>query len=65
MTETDIARPRAQGQAIIRTATAASRAKLIAGSGTLVDQAMKVTTEIARTAGTNSQHRVGQRLDCA
>ncbi len=51
--EIGVARPRAQGQAIIRTETAEAMAKTIAGLGPANSQARKVTMATPTTAGTN------------
>src|SRR5699024_11446706 len=48
-----VARPMAQGQAMIRTATALTSAKVSAGAGPKKSQTRKVTAATASTAGTN------------
>ncbi len=53
MIEVGVARPMAHGQAMIRTATAFTRAKLRAGSGPNTSQTRKVRAAAAITAGTN------------
>ena len=52
MIDIGVARPKAQGQAMISTATALTRAWAIRGSGPNAAQAPKVTTATAITAGT-------------
>ena len=64
MIEVGVARPMAQGQAMISTATALTRAKARAGSGPKSSQTRKVTAAAAITAGTNHcGHLVDERLD--
>ncbi|MNN85341.1 hypothetical protein D3C81_2026160 [compost metagenome] len=53
MMEVGVARPMAQGQAMIRTATALTRAKVSAGDGPKKSQAAKVSAATRKTAGTN------------
>ncbi|MNI26937.1 hypothetical protein D3C73_806580 [compost metagenome] len=53
MIDIGVASPSAQGQAMIRTETAATRPKEKRGSGPQTDQAMKARTATAITAGTN------------
>ncbi|MNT29614.1 hypothetical protein D3C72_1653640 [compost metagenome] len=53
MMEVGVARPMAQGQAMISTDTAATKAMPSAGSGANRYQAAKVRTAMAMTAGTN------------
>jgi hypothetical protein len=53
MIDIGVASPSAQGQAMMRTATAATSAYESAGSGPHVNQAMKDRTAIAITIGTN------------
>src|SRR5680860_1530732 len=48
-----VAKPKAQGQAIISTATKASMAKVKFGLGPKRNQTEKVTTAAPNTAGTN------------
>ncbi len=52
MIDIGVASPKAHGQAMIRTATALTRANAIAGAGPKIDQAIKVTAAAATTAGT-------------
>ena len=52
MIEVGVARPSAQGQAMISTATVLSRARLKAGSGPTRNQTTKVTAAMPSTAGT-------------
>ncbi len=47
-----VARPRAQGQAMIMTATKLSKAKVRAGGGPQKNQTIKVSTAIPMTIGT-------------
>ena len=51
--EVGVASPMAHGQAIISTATALTKAKLNAGSGPKITQAINVSNAIAITIGTN------------
>src|SRR3546814_2532734 len=53
MIEVGVAKPIAQGQAIINTATALTRAKVSAGVGPKINQTRKVSAAAAMTAGTN------------
>ena len=53
MIEVGVARPMAQGQAMISTATALTSAKVSAGSGPKTSQTRKVRAAAAITAGTN------------
>src|SRR3546814_2886439 len=53
MIEVGVASPIAQGQAMISTATALTRAKVRAGAGPRLSHARKVTAATASTAGTN------------
>ncbi len=53
MIEVGVASPMAQGQAMMSTATALTRAKPSAGCGPNTTQTPKVTTAMAMTAGTN------------
>ena len=53
MIEVGVARPMAQGQAMISTATALTSAKVRAGSGPKTSQTRKVRAAAAITAGTN------------
>ncbi len=52
MIEVGVARPSAQGQAMIRTATVLSRARLKAGSGPKANQTTNVNAASPRTIGT-------------
>ena len=52
MIDIGVARPRAQGQAMISTATALIKPKAMAGSGPTTAQTAKVTAATNRTAGT-------------
>ena len=52
MTDRGVARPSAQGQAMISTDTAATRASVSAGAGPAVNQTVKVTMAMAMTVGT-------------
>ena len=54
MMEIGVARPRAHGQAMIRTATATMRPCAIRGSGPTRAQTTNATTAMAMTAGTNT-----------
>ncbi|MNC36661.1 hypothetical protein D3C75_851950 [compost metagenome] len=54
--EVGVAKPIAQGQAIISTATALTNANVKAGEGPKINQIKKVSTAAAITAGTN--HKV-------
>jgi hypothetical protein len=54
MIDMGVARPSAQGHAMMRTLTAATRPWARRGSGPQSDQAMKLRTAIAITAGTNT-----------
>ena len=66
-----VASPKAQGQAIIKTLTAAIKAWLNAGTGPKIIQTIKVRTETSITAGTNHPATIseslwiGARLRCA
>src|SRR5256885_12726583 len=53
MMEVGVARPMAQGQAMMSTATALTSAKLSAGDGPQASHAPKVSRATAITAGTN------------
>ncbi|MCY1296188.1 hypothetical protein D9M70_455630 [compost metagenome] len=53
MIDVGVARPMAQGQAMIRTATPLTSAKVSAGSGPKTSQMPKVKSAMAMTAGTN------------
>ena len=53
ITDIGVAKPKAQGQAIIRTAIALTNAYTYAGSGPQMAQMAKVITDIITTAGTN------------
>ena len=53
MIEVGVASPMAQGQAMISTATALTRAKVSAGDGPKTSQTAKVSAATAITAGTN------------
>ena len=53
MIDIGVARPSAQGQAMIKTATALTIAKASAGSGPKSTHAAKVATAATTTAGTN------------
>src|SRR5256885_13328936 len=53
MIDIGVARPSAQGQAMISTLTAATRPYAIRGSGPNTDQAAKAMTAMTITAGTN------------
>ena len=53
MIDIGVARPSAQGQAMMSTATAASSAKVKRGSGPNAIQAMKASAATPMTAGTN------------
>ena len=52
MIDNGVASPRAHGQAMINTATAATSDNVKAGSGPTVNQTVKATTAMAITAGT-------------
>ncbi len=52
MIDSGVASPRAQGQAMINTATAATNDRVSAGSGPTVNHTVKVTTAMNITAGT-------------
>ena len=71
MIDIGVARPSAQGQAMIRTETAASRAKAKRGSGPQTNQAAKAASAITTTSGTNqldtlsASRWMGARLRCA
>ncbi len=52
MIDIGVARPRAQGQAMMSTATALMSAYAMAGSGPTSDQTMKVVIAVRMTAGT-------------
>jgi hypothetical protein len=52
MMEIGVASPSAQGQAMMRTLTAATRAQASLGSGPKKNQAMKASSETPITAGT-------------
>ena len=54
MIDMGVASPRAQGQAMMSTATALSSASVRLGCGPNMLQAAKVTTAMAMTAGTNT-----------
>ena len=54
MIDIGVARPRAQGQAMISTATAFSSATVRPGSGPRSNQTTKVIAAMAITAGTNT-----------
>src|ERR1700743_573897 len=62
ITEIGVAKPSAQGQAMISTATALASAKANAGGGPNAIQAMKVMTETAMTPGTNQEATASARL---
>src|SRR5215469_5549235 len=53
MIDIGVARPRAQGQAMMRTDTAATKAYARRGSGPTLPQTRAATTAAAMTAGTN------------
>ena len=53
MIDVGVARPRAQGQAMIRTATVFRSARLNAGCGPRANQATNVAAAAISTAGTN------------
>jgi hypothetical protein len=53
MIDMGVARPSAQGQAMMRTLTAATRPNAKRGSGPKTDQAMKARIAITITSGTN------------
>ena len=71
MIEMGVASPRAHGQAMIRTATAATTACARRGSGPATSQARKAAAATAITAGTNHDDTtsaslwIGARLRCA
>ena len=71
MIDIGVARPRAHGQAMIRTATAFTRANAMAGSGPKMDQTINVTIAMTITAGTNQEETrstsrwIGARERCA
>ena len=71
MIDIGVARPSAQGQAMISTATALTRACARRGSGPSSDQTRNVTAAAATTAGTNTPATlsaspwIGARLRCA
>ena len=71
MIDMGVARPRAHGQAMMRTLTAATSAKLKRGSGPNIDQATKARTATRMTSGTNqldtrsARRWIGARLRCA
>ena len=52
MIDSGVARPSAHGQAMISTATAATRARVNAGGGPTMNQTAKVAIAMAMTAGT-------------
>ena len=56
MMDVGVAKPMAQGQAMINTATALTKAKVKRGSGPQIHQAKKVKAANTITAGTN--HKV-------
>src|SRR3546814_3826819 len=53
MIDSGVARPRAHGQAMMRTATAATSAIVRAGAGPATNQMTKVQVAITMTAGTH------------
>ena len=53
MMDMGVARPSAQGQAMIRTETAATSPKVKRGSGPMLDQMTNAITATPMTAGTN------------
>ena len=61
MIDIGVAKPRAQGQAMISTATALTRAKAIAGAGPIIDHTTKVTRAATMTPGTNQAETVSAR----
>ena len=71
MIDIGVASPSAQGQAMISTETAASRAKAKRGSGPQTNQAAKAANAITTTSGTNqldtlsASRWMGARLRCA
>ena len=71
MIDIGVARPSAQGQAMISTLTAATSPKAKRGSGPNVAQAAKAMSATAITAGTNqpatrsASRWIGARLRCA
>ena len=71
MIDMGVARPRAQGHAMIRTATALTMAWARRGSGPIQAQTANVTSATRTTAGTNQPETVsasfwmGARLRCA
>jgi hypothetical protein len=52
MIDSGVARPSAQGQAMISTATAATSARVSAGGGPAMNQIAKVAIAMAMTMGT-------------
>ena len=60
ITDIGVANPKAQGQAIINTATALTKAYTIAGSGPKFAQIIKVIIEIMTTIGRSEERRVGK-----
>ncbi len=52
MIDIGVARPSAQGQAMISTETAATKAKAMAGGGPKIDQTTKARTATPTTTGT-------------
>ena len=71
MIDMGVARPSAQGQAMMSTDTAATRPKVRRGSGPNMAQAAKARMATARTSGTNQaatrsvRRWIGARLRCA
>ena len=71
MIDIGVARPRAQGQAMMRTATALTRAWASRGSGPTIAHRLNVTAAIASTAKTktaeirSASFWIGARLRCA
>ena len=62
MIDIGVASPRAQGQAMIRTATALTRANPIAGGGPRIDHTTKVAIAMRMTDGTNQAEIVSTSL---
>ena len=54
ITAVGVASPRAQGQAMIRTVTAAAKAAVKAGAGKRINQTTKVMTAMTKTRGTKT-----------
>ena len=61
MIDMGVAKPRAQGQAIINTLTAAISPKAIGGEGPYIDQTTNAMTAMTMTAGTNQPATLSAR----